>query len=398
MTQATRDIPHVTSPPVGGFDHTPRTRLVFGNGVIDRLGQLARECVSGDRAGPVLLVTDRGLVDAGHADRAKQILESSGLGVEVFADAHENPTTDDVDACVAVAKSVEPVLIVALGGGSALDTAKGCNFIYTNGGAMADYRGVGKASRPMLPLIAVPTTAGTGSETQSFALIATADTHEKMACGDPKAAARVALLDPELTTTQPQAVTAATGIDAIAHAVESFVCTRRNAVSTLYARESLKHTLHQLPAVLADGSDLDARGAMLWGASLAGLAIENSMLGAAHAAANPLTATYGLIHGRAVGVMLPHVIRFNMNDPLTRALCADLAHAVGLTDGGHLADMVETRIAGCGFATNLKELGYPVAARAELARQAATQWTGTFNPRPVDAAAFEELYSDAGLN
>ena len=131
-----------------------------------------------------------------------------------FERVTENPTTEVVDDCVAVARQEQSDFLVGLGGGSSMDTAKGCNFLLTNGGRMEDYWGVGKALRPMLPLIAVPTTAGTGSECQSFALIAHPQTHVKMACGDPKAAARVAILDPELTLTQPAALAAATGMDA----------------------------------------------------------------------------------------------------------------------------------------------------------------------------------------
>src|SRR5439155_13420275 len=132
----------------------------------------------------------------------------------------ENPTTRCGEECVASARSARIDALVALGGGSSLDTAKGCNFLLTNGGTMRDYWGVGKASKPMLPLLAIPTTAGTGSECQSFALISDEQTHQKMACGDPKAAAAIALLDPRLTFSQPARVTSCTGIDAIAHVVE----------------------------------------------------------------------------------------------------------------------------------------------------------------------------------
>ncbi len=200
-------------------------------------------------------------------------------------------------------------LIVGLGGGSSMDCAKGVNFLLTNGGRMEDYWGVGKATKPMLPMIAVPTTAGTGSEAQSFALIAQAESHMKMACGDKKAACRIAILDPELTVSMPASVTAATGIDAISHAVETFVCNRRNAISQLFSRQAWRLISHGFPRVLADPTDLDARGAMLLGAHLAGAAIENSMLGAAHSMANPLSAHFDTTHGVAIGVLLPHVIR-----------------------------------------------------------------------------------------
>src|SRR2546427_274617 len=222
--------------------------------------------------------------------------------------------TRDVDRCLEVAKSAGIDTIVGLGGGSSMDTAKGCNFLLTNGGRVQDYWGVGKAGRPMLPFIAIPTTAGTGSECQSAALIADEHTHQKMACLDPKAAARVALLDPALTVSQPPLVTAHTGIDAIAHAVETAVTKRRNGLSLMFSHESFKLTVPSFPWVLSNPKDIQARGRMLLGAALAGTAIENSMLGAVHAAANPLTAHYGIVHGEAVGILLPHVVRFNAKD------------------------------------------------------------------------------------
>src|SRR5690606_5532970 len=161
-----------------------------------------------------------------------------GIDVVVFDDVQENPTTRNVEHGVAAARRHEPELLVGLGGGSAMDCAKGINFVYTNGGSMRDYWGVGKALKEMLPMIAVPTTAGTGSETQSFALISDAETHVKMACGDKKASFRVAILDPTLTVTQPDRVTALTGIDAVAHAVETYVTNKRNPASLAFSRES----------------------------------------------------------------------------------------------------------------------------------------------------------------
>ncbi len=215
-----------------GFEHTPGTRVVFGAGGVERVGEFVVEL--GGRH--VLLVTDSGILKAGHADWVKGILNRSGLEVTVFSDVHENPTTEDVNACVAVAEAAGIDLIVGLGGGSSMDTGKGCNFILTNGGRMKDYWGVGKAEREMLPFIAIPTTAGTGSECQSFALIADRETHMKMACGDRKAAASIAILDPELTLTQPAVVTAHTGIDAITHAVETAVTKKRTETSVQYSK------------------------------------------------------------------------------------------------------------------------------------------------------------------
>jgi len=297
------------------FDHQPRTRLVYGNGTLARAGELVREL--GTRA---LVVSDPGIVKTGHVVRALSFLAEAGLQARVFGEVRENPSTEDVDACVAVAREFQADLIIGLGGGSSMDTAKGCNFILTNGGRMQDYWGVGKATKPMLPLIAIPTTAGTGSECQSFALISDPETHVKMACGDPKAAAKVAILDPELTVSQPRRVTVCTGIDALSHALETAVTNKRNALSSLYSREAFRLCHSGFSRVLRDPKDLDARGMMLLGAACSGIAIENSMLGVAHSCANPLTAKFNVVHGEAVGVMLPHVIRFNSQMPEIAAI------------------------------------------------------------------------------
>jgi alcohol dehydrogenase class IV len=384
---------------LSSFDFHPRTRLVFGVNSVERVGELAREL----GARRVLVVTDPGIVTAGHADRVEHILQSCGLGVVVFDEVHENPTTRDVDKCLAVAKSAGIDTIVGLGGGSSMDTAKGCNFLLTNGGRIQDYWGIGKATKPMLPVIAIPTTAGTGSECQSAALIAEEHTHQKMACLDPKAAARVAILDPALTVSQPPRVTAVTGIDAIAHAVETAVTRKRNPFSLMFSHEAFKLLVPSFPKVWRDPLDLDARGRMLIGAAFAGTAIENSMLGAAHAAANPLTAHYGIVHGEAVGILLPHVVRFNAKDRAAKRAYAELASAPEIacvSDG--LDSAVEALIARlesllneAQVARSLTDLGVKRSKVKLLADEAAKQWTTAFNPLPVTVRDFEILYEKA---
>ena len=380
-------------------DHNPRTRIVFGDGALNRLGELAVQL----GAKRVLLVTDPGIVAAGHAQRAVQLLEASGIIVSIFDQVRENPTTACIDRCLEAARVSSIQAIVGLGGGSSLDTAKGCNFLLTNGGRMEDYWGVGKASHPMLPLIAVPTTAGTGSECQSFALIANEKTHQKMACGDPKAAARVAILDPQLTISQPPRVTSCTGIDAIAHAVETAVTRKRNLLSDMLAREAFKLCATSFAPVLKNPDDLLSRGRMLFGAALAGLAIENSMLGAAHAAANPLTAHFDLVHGQAVGMMLPFIVRFNSSNPEARHGYAELASATEIACVSEGLDQaVDALIArlnslldAAGMPRSLAECGVKKEMIPVLADESAKQWTAGFNPRAVSREDFARLFEEA---
>ena len=381
------------------IDFQHRTRLVFGSHAIDRLGELSQAL----DARRVLVISDSGVVAAGHFQRGVDALRRAGLEVEAFLEVHENPSTDDVAAGAEVARRFAPQLLVAIGGGSSIDCAKGINFIVSCGGRMEDYWGVGKATADMLPLIAVPTTAGTGSEAQSFALISQSQTHVKMACGDPRAACRVAILDPELTVTQPPRVTALTGVDALSHALESHVTNRRNPLSACYSRQAWQLLSHGFPLVLDQPQNVTARGQVQLGAFFAGLAIETSMLGAAHALANPLTARFGVTHGQAVGMMLPWVIRFNA--PQVDQLYAELWRDVADTPLGQqftrdtaaesLAQFVHQLVARSGLQTSLDQVGVPQEAVPQLAQDATTQWTGTFNPRSLTQADFQQLYSGA---
>ena len=367
------------------FDCELKQQVIYGDNTIERLGELTRSL----GVSRVLVTTDPGIEKAGILARAVSALQSERIAAYVYADVTPNPTTEDVEAAVTVAKTNTPIdLIIGLGGGSSMDCAKGANFLLTNGGKMEDYWGTNKATKPMLPSIGIPTTIGTGSEAQSYALISQPETHIKMACGDKKARFGTVILDPTLTKTLPRPIAAITAIDAVAHAVESFISTRHNLMSRMFARHAWELLNTNFEACLVEQQSAAARSKMLFGAYLAGLAIENSMLGAAHACANPLTARYDITHGIAVALMLPHVIRFNSS-------VAGEAYRE-LYPEGDLADRI----------TALKQIGnlpnrlrdYPVqytigtADLPTLAKEAATQWTAQFNPRPVNVSDFMELY------
>lgn len=382
-------------------DETKSQKVIFGNGSRIEVANAAKGLGSN-----VLLVTDPGLLKVGHPEEIKSILEQSGCRVTLFHQSIENPTESSVDACakVAMAKGVD--LIVGLGGGSSMDTAKGCNFILTNGGRMSDYWGVGKADKPMLPFIAIPTTAGTGSECQSFALITHDISHKKMACGDKKALPKITILDPELTLSQPNSVAASTGIDALSHALESLVTTKRNEFSDRHARIAFDLIYSSLPSVLSNQSDLENRGKVLLGASHAGAAIEQSMLGAAHSIANPLTSTKGVIHGVAVGMSLPKVMKFNSYQPKTNSIYADLSRKSGIAESVSsdteatqlLIDRVIWISELAGIPSSLEDLGFVEEDIATLAKDANEQWTARFNPRSVKLSDFIDLYSSLFAN
>ena len=382
------------------FEYHGDTRVLFGRGCISQLGDAVRRLSSG----PVLLVTDPGIVAAGLAARALTSLESAGLQVELFDGVEENPTTRHVQAGVQFVsqRGVEFGSIVGLGGGSAMDCAKAINFLLTNGGRMEDYWGDGKATSEMLPSVGVPTTAGTGSEAQRFALIAQDQPeHQKMACGDRKVRFRTVLLDPDLLRTAPAAVVAAAAVDAVAHAVESFVTTRANPVSRLFAGEALRLLHASFESWVGAHESSDAGGEILLGAHWAGTAIEHSMLGAAHACANPLTGRYGIAHGVAVGVMLPHVIRYN--GAVVNGDYADLVKVAGIAaqvDDSSAPDVLANRVGtlyrSAGIPSRLSELpGVKEEELESLAQQAASQMTAAFNPRSVGSDECHQLYRAA---
>jgi len=367
---------------MSGFEFHPTTRVIFGESCIDQVGAIAKELGSTR----TLLVTDPGIVKAGYCERVKNSLHKQALEVLEYAEVVENPTDLQVQKAAEFARSNSPIdLIIGLGGGSPMDVAKGTNFLLTNGGRMEDYRGFNKATKPMVPSIGIPTTAGTGSEAQSYALISQDGTHTKMACGDIKARFRVVILDPLLTLTTPKSVTAISGIDAITHAVETFVTKTRNPLSQMYSREAWRLLNHSFEIVLSEPSNLRARAEMLLGSHFAGVAIEHSMLGAAHACANPLTARYGVAHGIAVGLMLPAVVRYN------EAAVYDSYQELS----GSLAERIEELKNAASLPRRLRDCGVEEASLPELAQDAITQWTGKHNPRSLTESDLLSLYKDS---
>lgn len=378
------------------FDFRLRTRVIFGAGVVERLGELARE-LDFHRT---LLVADHGLIASGHVDEAVGLLQKSGVEVIRFHDFEANPDTRMIEAGTEMVALLKIDSIIGLGGGSSMDCAKGINFLLTNGGRVSDYHGYGKATRPMLPMIAIPTTAGTGSEAQTYALISDVDSHVKMACGDPKAAFRIALLDPALTVSQPRSITASSGFDAIAHAVETFVTTKRTPLSEIFSREAWRLLEPNYERVLTHPDDLEARGAMQLGAFYAGVAIENSMLGATHACANPLTARYGTAHGEAIAMLLPSVVRWNESVAADRyATLLNWSSVSGkqtdVSATEALARRLEELAEAGGLRNNLRTTGVSETDLDALASEAAEQWTGSFNPRPFNKDGAIEVYQCA---
>jgi alcohol dehydrogenase len=377
------------------FDYRPRTRILFGPGEFARVGEVARE-LAGTRC---LLVADPGMVDAGYVRDATRALKARRMDVYAFHEFSSAPTTAMVDAGAAYAAPHGIDLVVGLGGGSSLDCAKAINLVLTNGGSIADYRGYGKAAKPLHPMIAVPTTAGTGSESQSDVWLvdqrsqgsSDAATKTRINIGDAKMTYRVALLDPKLTLTQPAALAAASGFDAISHALETLWSSKRTPISECFSREAWRLLNGSFERSVRVPEDLEARGAVQLGAHLAGLAAEYSSLGAAHALAHPLTANCGISHGAAIALMLPQVVRW----------CSEIWNGEqgigsGLS-GDRLALDVRLRnlAAAAELPLSLRDASVPEEVLPRLADEAASEWNARFSPRPFEAGTALELYRAA---
>ncbi len=323
------------------------------------------------------------MLETGYVKEAVRTLKARRMEVLTFHDFSVNPTSAMVEAGASTLAPERIDTIVSVGGGSSMDCAKGINFLLSNGGRMRDYWGYGKAAKPMLPMIAVPTTAGTGSEAQSYCIVTDPETKTRMACGDGKATFRAAILDPKLTVSQPQPLAAATGYDALSHALETLVTTRHTALSECFSRSAWRLTSCGFERMTQDPEDLDARGAMLLGAHFGGLAVENSMLGAAHACASPLTSQFAVPHGVAVALMLRQAVRWN------RPVAAARYDELGVSS---LEERLSQLAESAGLPLTLREVGVGEEALPRLAEEAASQWPGKFNPRPLDVAGALEMY------
>src|SRR5260221_2201511 len=257
---------------MNSFHSTPRTSLIFGPGTIRQTGQAA-SAVGFRRT---LIVADHGISQAGHIATVLASLAAFGIESSPWSNFDANPDSNMVAHGAEFAAKFGADSIIGLGGGSSMDCAKAINFVLTNGGVIQAYWGYGRAAKPLLPMIGIPATTGTGSEAQTHALISDAKSHVKMAIGDPKAAFAVAILDPEVALTQPLAVRAMAGYDAISHAVESFVTTKRNGLSNCYSREAWRLLNQSYERLLHKPSDLEAVAGMQLGSWFAGCAIEAS--------------------------------------------------------------------------------------------------------------------------
>jgi alcohol dehydrogenase len=286
--------------------HIP-TQIEFGNGAIARLPEFVK-ALGGSR---VLVVGDPGVQRAGLIDRVQAILTGASIFNAVFADVESDPASRSVDEGTVHGKANGCDLVVGIGGGSALDTAKAIGLMLVNDGNIKDYVGIGKVPRAGAPVIAVPTTAGTGSELTIWSVLSDKVAKAKISVGSVLNCPAIALLDPELTLSLPPQITAATGMDALTHALESYVNTATQPISEAMSDQAMTLIARSLRKAVADGSDVEARGDMLLASTIAAMAFNSTRLGLVHAFAMPLGAKFGIPHGLVNAIMLPGVMRFN---------------------------------------------------------------------------------------
>jgi alcohol dehydrogenase len=380
------------------FSFTGAKKVIFGNGSLHGLAGHIKDL----NAKNPLVVIDKNLAQAGFQERVASLLIPEGMKYTIFNRVEPEPRIELADEGAAVAIKNKCDIVIGIGGGSAMDVAKAIAVLVTNKGSAVDYLGLNKVSRPSLPKIMIPTTAGTGSEVTFTAVFVRKSLKKKEGMNSPYLYPELALLDPELTLSLPAQPTAQTGIDALCHAVESYTSVNASPMSELFSLEAIALIAENLRTCVHDGKNLHARENMLLGSLYAGLGLANAGVTAVHSLSYPLGGRYGIGHGLANTVMLPAVMAFNLPAALDKF--ADIAEAMGeCTDGlpareaAYLAlEAVEALIEDCGIHTSLEELGIKkkdFPALADIALTIARPLEN--NPRKVTKEAAIEIYADA---
>ena len=377
------------------FNTTPSLRM--GAGLAGELGQITRP-ICGDR---VLLVTDPGMMATGLVQQATDCLRAAGVEVTLFDQVQADPPEEIVLRAAQYARSATGV--IGFGGGSSLDVAKLAALLAASNQPLAEAYGIGNAQGPRLPLVLVPTTAGTGSEVTPISIVTTGAS-EKMGVVSPLLLPDLALLDPELTLGLPAHVTAATGIDAMVHAIEAYasVNANNNPISRALAVEALGLMGRMLLRAVQKPDDLEARTGMLLGSMLAGQAFANSPVAAVHALAYPIGGHYKVPHGLSNALVLPHVLRFNAQ-VAPEAYAELLPHVFPDLPAMNVAEAAMKFAQGmadlsqaCGLEQGLREMGIAREVLPKLARDAMNQTRLLVNnPRPLDEAAAMQIYEAA---
>lgn len=375
------------------------TRNVFGEGAVNEVGDLMKSL----NVKSAMIVTDKFLASSGMADRIVDILKADGLNAVVFDGAEPNPTDHNVEAGVDFFQHHDCDSIISLGGGSSHDCAKGIALVASNGGRIHDYEGINKASKDLMPLLAINTTAGTASEITRFCIITDTSRHVKMAIVDWRVTPKVAVNDPELMKGMPPSLTAATGMDALTHAIEAYVSTDANPLTDASALMAIEMIYKYLPKAVANGDYMRARDKMAYAQYLAGIAFNNASLGYVHAMAHQLGGYYNLPHGVCNAILLPYVEEFNIIGNMNRF--RDIAEAMGIdtsrmttTDAAKACiDAIRLISRQIGIPSNLAGLGVKPEDFEIMAENAQKDVCCLTNPRKASKEQVIEIYRRAYL-
>jgi alcohol dehydrogenase len=334
-----------------------------------------------------LVVTDKVLIEAGIVQDVLKVLDDAGVAYAMFSDVKPNPTVTNVNEGLQVLQDNECDFVVSIGGGSPQDTAKGIAVLATNPGDIRDYEGVGKTANKSLPIVAINTTAGTASEATINYVITDEDRKLKMVIVDPNCLATVAVNDPKLMVKMPKALTAATGMDALTHAIEGYTTAGASRFTDLFNLEAIKAISGSLREAVADGENLDARDAMAYGQFVTGMGFSNGGLGIVHSMAHQLGGFYDLPHGVCNAVLLPHVVAFNadaVGDRLTAvamAMGVDVAHKDQAEINELAIEAIKTLSKDVGIPGGLEEIGVKEEDFGELADLALADICTGGNPK-----------------
>ena len=370
---------------------------IMGNGCLDE----AMAAIRNYGFRKALIVTDAGLAKAGVATLIAEKLALQDVQSVIFDGAKPNPSIANVEAGLKVLKEHACDFVVSLGGGSPHDCAKGIALCATNGGHIRDYEGVDQSTKPQLPLVSINTTAGTASEMTRFCIITDEERHVKMAIVDRNVTPLLSVNDPELMVAMPKGLTAATGMDALTHAIEAYVSTAATPITDACAIKAMELISQNLRQAVRDGKDLVARENMAYAQFLAGMAFNNASLGFVHAMAHQLGGYYDLPHGVCNAVLLPHVQTFNANVCAQRL--TDVAHALGADvrglspeEGAQAAiAAIRTLAKDVEIPAGLRDLGAKLDDIPVLATNALKDACGFTNPRKADQAQIEEIFRNA---
>ncbi|MEX0765384.1 MAG: iron-containing alcohol dehydrogenase [bacterium] len=378
------------------FSFEAPARVTFGAGAVGAFPELIRGF--GNRA---LVVSDPGITKAGIVDRVLGFLRDASVSADAFTNVEPNPSVETVEAAHALYRKSDAGFVVSVGGGSSMDVAKVVSVLAAHGGSVRDYEGIGKVPGPVVPTVAIPTTAGTGSEVTVFAVITDRQRKFKMTVGSPYLVPHVAICDPELSLSMPKSLTAATGMDALTHGIECYINKVHNPIAKTLALESIRMIAGALRTAYTMGTDLQARSTMLLGSTMAGMAFTRTRLGNVHAMSHPLGAFFDVPHGVANAILLPYIMEWNL--PFSRETYPHIAAAMGEPVAGLsperaaevAVDAVKRLSQDVGIPERLRTVGVTRDAIPGMSQDAMKSGNVLVNPRPTTYEDIVQLFETA---